>query len=199
MRAARLSAAIACLLAVAIDHAQAQTFGVKGGAARSTIAFAGEPPPADTRARTSALAGGFFGIPIAGRLTVQAEVLFVERRIDFADAPESSASITDTLRYLELPLIGRYRAFGTGLQLFVEGGLGFSRLLTARERVERTSADITSAVESSELSAIAGAAVEWRRLVGGARYLYGLSDVYRGESFPGTQRTLQLSVGYRFR
>lgn len=187
------------LLAVA-GPAQAQTFGPKGGITWSNLAFEREPAPVDGRSGPGLIAGGFLEIPAIGRLSVQADVLFVERRTDFADAPESETVFTDTLRYLEIPVVGRFRLFNwAGLQFAAEGGLGFSRLLTARETYDGGDDDIAEAIESSELSAIAGGAVEWRFLVVGVRYLFGLSDVYRDDFFPARQRTLQVTAGYRFR
>ena len=187
-----------CASALVSPDARAQTFGVKAGVTSSSVAFDSSPPPADPRAARGFLIGGFLGIPIGGRLTLQAEALLVERRTDFADGPDAEALFTDTLRYLEVPLLGRYHLFSwTGASVAVEGGLGFSRMLTAREEYDGGDDDIAPAIESRELSAMAGAVVEWRRIVAGVRYQYGLTDIYRADSFPARGRALQVSVGYR--
>ena len=47
-------------------------FGVKGGAAWSTLSFDDDPEPFDARARPAIVAGGFVGVPLGGRLAVQA-------------------------------------------------------------------------------------------------------------------------------
>jgi hypothetical protein len=200
-RSTRAAVLASCALAAAVaGRAQAQTFGPKAGVAWSSVAFDRDPAPADARAAAGLIAGGFLEIPVGGRLSVQADVLFVERRTEFADAPGSAAVFTDKLRYLEIPVVGRYRLFDwSGTQVAIEGGLGFSRLLTAREKYAGGDDDISAAIEARELSAVVGGTVDWRQVTVGVRYLYGLSDIYRAEFFPAQQRTLQVSVGYRLR
>jgi hypothetical protein len=189
-----------CICAARSGAAGAQTLGVKGGVTSSTVALELDPEPVFADAAKGFLAGGFLGIPVIPRLTLQFEALVVDRRTAFSDAPDSEARFTDRVRYLEVPMLARFQLFGgTRAMVFVEGGLGFSRMLTAREKYDGGNDDIAAAIESREASSVAGAAIEWRRVVAGVRYLHGFTDIYRAETFPAKQRTWQFSLGYRFR
>src|SRR5512134_1782945 len=85
----------------------AQTFGAKAGMTRSDIVF-DDSSGLDPSPRAGLLAGGFVTLPITSRLSLQGEGLFVERRVEF------EGFIEDRMRYLEIPVLARYRLLTAG-------------------------------------------------------------------------------------
>ncbi len=177
----------------AVAPASAQTIAVKAGLTRSTIVFADDVLEVEPRA--GLLVGGEIGVPLAGRLRLQSGALFVERRVRFEGVVE------DRLRYVEIPVLARYRVLeARGLRLHAEGGGSLAVLLAAAEKISGVSADISDTMESTEFALIAGAAVDWRsRWTFGVRYLHGVSDIYAVPEFPARHRALQVTAAFRIR
>ena len=171
----------------------AQAFGVKGGLTRSTVAF--ENASLEATPASGFLVGGFVGVPLKWRLSLQADALFVERRIEFESV------VRDRMRSVAIPLVLRYDVFDRGpFRVRAEGGAGVGILLSAAETVSGATDDITEALEPSEISAVAGMAVDWTsRWTFGLRYLHGLTDLYTAPEFPARHRSLQVTAAFRLR
>jgi hypothetical protein len=192
--------AVVCLIVVAIfaQSASAQTLGAKGGINLTNISFDEGSFASESTAGAGFTVGGVVGFKLFGPLAVQAEVLFTEQRLTIEDV------VTDRFRVLEVPVLLRYRVFGTlpKMTVHVTGGVVYGPVLAARETVGGETNDIKAAVRSTNLGAAIGADVEFRpRWIADVRYIYGLSKVYNtfagGEA--GTPKSIQITIGYRFK
>lgn len=191
------AAALACLAWPAPAGAQGLEFGVKAGVSLSDMAFGGEDIALERR--TGLLAGGFVMAPIAGRLSLQAEAIYVTKGAAL-DAPFISEVDLD---YLELPVLARARIAGP---FFAVAGPAFAYRLRARGRTtflgETEEADLSDEFEPWDVGLAAGAGLTiWRRLEVEVRYTHGLRniDARRGDEGPSvTNRAIALSGGFRF-
>jgi hypothetical protein len=167
-------------------------FGGKAGVNWSRVRFEVEDG-FDTKGRPGVVAGGFVTLPVAGRLGLEVDVFYAERRTEIEGVVE------DRLTYVEIPILARYRVMSRGAwRVYAVGGAVVSLLQTAEEVAGGDRFDIEPAVESRETSAAIGAAVEiGRRLVFDVRYLHGVSDVYQASGFPAKSRTVVVTGGYR--
>ena len=176
--------------------AAAQTVGAKAGVTRMHVSF-DDPAPITGSPDVGVVAGGFATFGLWSRVSVQVEALFAERTTRF------EASFTDRLRYLEVPVLLRYRAWSRGaVDVRAHAGASIGFLLSATETFAGTTQDISEAIRGREVAAVAGVDVAWRRLVVDARYLHGLSKLYAAQAAPATefrayQRGFEVTAGWR--
>jgi hypothetical protein len=177
------------------SNAQSFTFGGKGGVALSTISF-DDPTLSASSDGVGLVAGGFAGLHLFGRLGVQVEASFAETRVTVEDI------VHDKLSYLDVPVLARYRVFGTTPKWRVHalGGVMWSSLLSAKETVGSSTSDVKDGIESSDLSLAVGGDVEVHpRWLVDARYVMGRDEVYKAfnaASF-GLRRGWQITAVYR--
>lgn len=174
----------------------AQTAGVKGGLALSQGVF-----PSDF-AETTALSPGWLGggygeVRLPWRLGVRVEVLATEMRISVNDVQR------DTFRYLEVPILLRYRVgqFAEHYAAHVVGGVVTRRMLSATETVGDESFAIEDGVRHDDLALAVGGAVDiTSRWSVDVRYLQGRKEIYRRFTgdFVGTLRTVQVTAEFGF-
>ena len=191
-------AALLLTLVVCPGLALAQSIGAKGGVNFTSVSFEEGSFASDSSAGAGFTVGGVIGLKLFGPVFLQGEVLFTEQRVTLEEV------VDDRFRMLEVPVLLRFRAFGTapGMTVHVTGGVVYGSVLSAQETVSGETYDIKDAVESWRLGAAAGAEVEFLpRWTAGFRYVYGVSKIYRtfsgGEA--GTPMTMQITVGYRFK
>jgi Outer membrane protein beta-barrel domain len=192
-----------CLAVTLAGRASAQSFGYgpKGGISLTTQKFDQKQSLLAPSSEIGWIAGGLIRQNLFWSIQLQVEGLYSQRRTSFSDI------VTDTLRYVEVPILLRYPVFGPpSWRVHVVGGAVVSHLLEAREKVgtETSGAgdDITDKLEPNETAASIGADVQFkRRWVADFRYLYGFSEVYRnaGPLFVAKQRAMQITVSYRFK
>ena len=196
------------LLALSVPPAAAQTvlvpappdsgpsIAAKGGVTLANISFDQDQTFLATTAKPSFVAGGLVGFPIAGRLSFQAEGLYARRVTEF------EGSVTDTLSYLEVPMLLRYAALRkTSWRVHVLGGVVYGRLLKAEETFSGPPDDIKEIIEPNDFAVSIGGDFEARqRWVFDFRYLYGLSEVYAepGTLFSARQKVIQVTAAFRF-
>jgi len=111
--------------------------------------------------------------------------------------------ITDTITYIEVPVVARY-AFvrGEGMTIRALGGGSMGFRIAASESVVGDSSSVKDAYKPFEFAMVFGGQVEWKnRWVFEGRYLFGLSDVYDVTigGMETSQRGFQILVGYRLR
>jgi hypothetical protein len=192
-----ICAVLAILAAVALPAAaQDVGVGVKGGVTRMKIVF-DDPAPVTGSSDAGIVVGGFATLAVWSRLSAQVEALFSERTTTFEDV------VTDRLRYLEVPVLARYRVWSTGrLTVDALAGAHLAFLLDATESISGLESDFSEAVRPRDVAAVAGAAVTWGRVVVDARYLHGLSKLYvtppaPAPEFPAYQRGFEITAGWR--
>jgi hypothetical protein len=175
--------------------AQPFSYGGRGGLSISNISF--EPSTfSGAPDGVGLIAGGFIGVPLFGRVSLQGEAAYAETRVVLEDI------VHDTMKYLDVPILVRYRVFGTRPKMRVHaiGGVVWSSLLSAKEVVGSSTADLTDGVESSDLSLAIGGEVEvFPRWLVDVRYLFGMDEVYKQFNAPsfGLRRGLQITAIYR--
>jgi len=189
---------LGCLGALlAPSSVAAQEFGAKGGLNWSSVSFDRADAALDVESRPGWLIGGFVTFNWLERLGLQVEGLYTQRKTLLEGV------VTDDLRYVEIPMLARYRVLGKGsVRVFAVGGGSVAFLVRANESVGDESYDVKDVFESKDVGALVGADVEWKaRWVFGVRYLYGVSDLFKsvpGE-FQATQRAIQVTAGIRLR
>lgn len=204
MRRSLTSILVCLVLSAALgDRVAAQSFGYgpKGGVSLTTQKFDEKQTLLSPSAEIGWVAGGLVRQNLFWSIQLQVEALYSQRRTSFSDI------VTDTLTYVEVPILLRYPVFGPpSWRVHVVGGAVISHLLQAREKVGAGTSgagdDITDKLEPNETAASIGADVQFKhRWVADFRYLYGLSEVYRdaGPLFAAKQRAMQITVSYRFR
>lgn len=169
--------------------AHAQTWGVKGGLNLATVKL----EDINTEAEASAVAGGFVRVPL-GRLKLQVEGLFAQRRITFEDI------VRHELNYLEIPVLARLHVVTIGSwPVHVLGGGVFAMRLSANEIISGESEDIKEAYEPVDLGvSIGGEVAISRRWLADVRYVFGLTNANDVPGFDVKFRTLQVTVGFGF-
>lgn len=164
---------------VAFANAQVG-FGIKGGLNFANVDVAGDPD-----ARTGYHFGAFAEIGLAG-FAIQPEVLFSAKGAEDFD-----------LTYLEVPILFK-KNFAKVLNIHLGPQFGF--LTSADLDTGAGEADVKDFLDNSEISAVVGAGVNLPGgLVGGLRYVYGLSDIDDGLFDTEVKnRTFQVYVGWKF-
>jgi len=189
---------LACVIALSsASPALAQEFGAKGGLNWPDLVYDRSDAALEVSPRAGLVAGGFVTFNWFGRLGLQVEGLFTERKT------RVEPIVRDRLRYIEIPMLARYRVMGgESMRVFAVGGGSLSFLISASESVGGEPYDVKTAFEPRDFGAVVGADVEWKaRYVFGVRYLYGVGDVYQSvpAQFQATQRSIQVTAGIRLR
>src|SRR5262249_37491544 len=141
--------------------------------------------------------GGFMTFHDDARLSFEVSGLLAIRRIGFG------TDITDSVTYVEAPVLARYSAMSSGnVRVRAIGGVVPAFLLRASENDDGVHFSATDAYKSLDVAIAVGAQAEWKkRWVFEGRYLISLVDVYEFQA--GSERTrqrgLQILVGYRLR
>ncbi|ELR73847.1 hypothetical protein C900_00011 [Fulvivirga imtechensis AK7] len=170
------------LLAATMAGANAQVgLGVKAGLNFANLDAAGDPD-----AKTGYHFGAFAEIGLGG-IALQPELLFSAKGAEDFD-----------LSYLEIPILLK-KNFAKVLNIHL--GPQFGILTKAEADFGTGSEDIKDSLKSSDLSLVAGAGVNLPMgLVGGARYVLGLSDIndFEGSDSDIKNKTFQVYVGWKF-
>jgi hypothetical protein len=168
--------------------------GVRAGIVVATLSVDDEvDAPFDNRVGLAA--GGFLDLPIGDRLSVQPEVLFVQKGATFDD---TAATGRIELDMLDVPVLARYRLG----RLFVLAGPSISVKLRARQVLdfgeEEESVDIGDDVESFDVGIVGGIGYESGRLSVDGRLNWGLRNVNAVDDANVKTRSFMVLVGYRF-
>ena len=163
-------------LAATIAGANAQVaFGVKGGLNFANVDVSGDPD-----GKTGYHFGAFAEIGLGG-IAIQPEILYSTKGAEDFD-----------LSYLEIPILLK-KNFAKVFNIHLGPQFG---ILTKAEAVDT---DVKDFLKSSDLSLAAGAGVNLPMgLVGGARYVLGLSDIDDGFGTEVKNKTFQVYVGWKF-
>lgn len=158
------------ILAVSVSTAAAQErqIGAKAGPNFSMVVFDPDPGDEDYDQRIAATGGGFFVVPITGRIGLQLEALFSPKGAKLYDAAEDLTGKV-LLRYFEIPTLVRVTGPRRGTQAFhfFAGPYSAFRMSATREisvvansvtTGEKT--DMSDEVERFEFGLLGGAGVD---------------------------------------
>jgi outer membrane protein with beta-barrel domain len=199
MRSAVLAVVAVAVMTASSAAAQEMTYGVKGGVNFANLRF-DDAEDTSFDDRIGLAAGGYVTIPLAGRLSVQPEVLFSQKGAKF---DELGARGRLELDYLDVPVLMRY-SFGRWRGFHVFGGPSIGLKLKARAVAEfageEDETDIGDDVETIDFGVAAGAGIEIGRFTIDGRYVLGLSNVNAVEAEQAKIRTRVYAgmVGFRF-
>jgi hypothetical protein len=180
--------------------AEAQVFGVKGGVNLSTVSY--DDFDISTPQKPAVVAGAFVRLRPARAIELQIEGLFTQRKWGVGGLEEVGTSITNTVTYVEMPVLLRYPLMTSGsARIRVHGGASFSYLLKADETVNGETFDSKDAYAPWDAALAAGAEIELKdRWVFDVRYLFGVTRLYHVEAeIPAKARSVQITAGYRFK
>jgi hypothetical protein len=173
--------------------AGAQSLGAKGGVGLSTIVFTNNFA-ATTPMAPGLVGGGVVGLALPMGLGLRVEGLLAEERATVEGFQE------DRFRYLEVPVLVRYRLLGGDRHpIHLTGGAVYRRVLDATETLGDESFSIKEGVHTDDIAMAVGAEIALRsRWSVEVRYLHGRNGIYRrdGGSYAGTRRTIQLTATY---
>jgi len=179
------------------ETASAQSLWLNGGINLSTIHVSPPESLGDVSGEIGVTAGASLTFHDAARLSYELRGQLSMRRVAFGP------DITDTITYIEVPVVARY-AFvrGEGMTIRALGGGSMGFRIAASESVVGDSSSVKDAYKPFEFAMVFGGQVEWKnRWVFEGRYLFGLSDVYDVTigGMETSQRGFQILVGYRLR
>ncbi len=191
---------IMAVLFAAAGVASAQVFGVKGGVNLSTVSYV--DIDIATPQKPGIVAGAFVRLHPVKFIDLQIEGLLTQRKWGVGGLEDVGTSITNTVTYVEMPVLLRYPLTTAGsVRIRVHGGAAFSYLLKADEAVNGETFDSKDAYAPWDVALAAGAEVEWKdRWVFDVRYLFGVSRLYHVEAeIPAKARSVQITAGYKFK
>jgi hypothetical protein len=193
----RPSSLLATVLVLAIVRpVAAQTVGPKGGIDLTGVSLDAGQLTSNVSPGLGLTGGGFVRLGLFGRFSVQGEVLISRKRTVLEEI------VTDTVTYLDVPVMLRYRVLGApGARRPVHayGGGFFGSVLSAEESVLDELVDLKPSIASSDSGAVVGGDIElFPRWVIDGRYVHGLTKVYSTiGARTGTHWSIQISVAYR--
>jgi hypothetical protein len=208
-----LAAAAGLILSAAGPAALAQglEFGAKAGPNFSTVNVNQEPTDIYSR-RVGIAGGGFAVIPVAGRVSLQIELLQMPKGAKFkagdVGTPGGSRSNKLLLDYLDIPVLARVTAPGpAGFHVFGGPYISFRRRAkleyaqTVSSMTAGSRQDVSGNVKRTEAGVAAGAGVHLgRHGVLDARYIWGLTNVNRDatDGLRIRHRIANFMIGVRF-
>lgn len=195
-----LAAALLISISGTTAHAQSPSVGVRVGLNLADLSFSSEAEVNDSKNLTGLVAGLFVTVPVTGIVGFQPEVLFSMQGTRFTEEGETAKIKLD---YVQVPLLGRFKlTSGSPLSVLVGPSLGFR----SRAKIEVPGAPTDFAdefeddVERFDVGLVTGLTFDAGRLVVDGRYTWGLTNVAKDDTDPGTakNRVFSVSAGIRF-
>ena len=200
----------AFVIVLAPEAAAAQDVIAKAGLNFSTDS---NPYEDSSQSRRRGLVAGIaVRVPTRDRFSVQFEGLYSEKGHRFGSGGVMPAETGDfTIRYLELPILGRadFGGADAGGRFYLVGGAAPALRLDAKLRIDGPASgkdeefDWTDEVRKFDLGLTGGVGVEAGRLSIEARYTRGLltidADPRYVDTAAITNRTFMMALGYRLR
>jgi hypothetical protein len=193
------------LLSITNLQAQERGFGIKGGAAgyQLTSDIGGNSATSD---RKIGIEAGIFGeFPINRLLSIQPEVVLVQKGGE--ETSQSFGNSSLTLNYVDVPLLLKINAPVDGnLQPFIFGGPYAGYLIEATTNSEGESQDLTEFLNEIHYGLKVGVGINIGPIMLDARYDMGIANLYKeDESLDGldsdfkiTTTGVVLSLGLKF-
>jgi len=173
-------------------RAQDLSFGVKAGLnmANLTDESAGE----SYKMKTGVALGGFAVYGINDNLSIQPELLYTQKGMEWED-PTASAKVK--LDYIEIPVLVKYSIESDGsASPFIFAGPAISFLVSAK--IDST--DFKEYMKSTDIGLVLGGGVEFESGISiDLRYDMGMTKVWdvEGEDYKDKNIVISLMVGYK--
>jgi len=219
-----LLVSLVMLIVVSVAFSQ---FGIKGGINLGTVggddkSISTSMGKLDPKTNVGFVGGISYRIGLIMGLSIQPEVLYAQKGAIY----EASASVgnyfmndkaTFTNNYIDIPILAKYNLPIPLLSPYIEGGVEYGLLLSAKEKEEMTTnapgqtsgsteTDTKDQFAKSDFSIVIGIGVEFLMLDVNARYVIGLAKLGKDDPTmlvnPGDlkayNRGFQLTAGLRF-
>ncbi len=190
----------ALLVCSATAQAQGVAVGVRAGVNVANLSFSSETEVTDSKNLTGLVAGVFVTVQVNGIVAFQPEVLFSMQGTKFRDAGQTAKIKLD---YIQTPLLLHLKPGAKSpIALLVGPTLGFK----SSAKIEVPGAPVgfddefDDDVKGFDLGLVTGAALELGPLVLDGRYTWGLTNIAKDSSDPGTakNRVFSATIGIRF-
>jgi len=181
----------ASLFLITIAKSQDPHFGVKAGLNAASLNNAGNRG----QTKIGFNAGAFAHIHTSLHWTIQPEIMF---STEGNREPLIGGNLVGThaLNYINFPVLLQYM-FNNGLRL--EGGAQFGVLVSAKDKVANNSSDVKDMYQSTAVSIPLGVSYLTKKGYGiDARYVFGLSNIYKDDSQTIQSNVFQLDIFYQF-
>lgn len=178
-KATVITLALIMLLAAGAQAGPA-TFGVKAGVAIANLT--GDNTDG-LNSKTGFMFGGFAAFPIGESISLQPEVLYVEKGTKF-DEDNGTGTMVEVklkLNYIDIPILFKYTMAGESARPYLLAGPSIGFKTSAKVSAEGQSADFDY-VKSTDFGLVFGAGVNFQRFMLEGRYGLGLSNI---NDFPG--------------
>jgi hypothetical protein len=188
------------LICAATAHAQGPSVGIKAGVNLADLSFSSETEVANSKNLTGLVAGVFVTVPLNDLVAFQPEALFSMQGTKFTDEGESAKIKID---YFQVPLLGKFKLMkGSPVAVLVGPTLGFR----TRAKIEVAGApddfsdEFEDEIKRFDVGLVTGVGIDAGRLVLDGRYTWGLMNIAKDSSDPGTakNRVFSVTLGVRF-
>lgn len=182
-----------CLFSVSRSQAQGFHLGIKGGTNLSQISGRSF----DQGFQWNFVAGAFAELDVSSKFGIQPELLFSQTTSrtasNFRDIYDQGINSQNVkLNYMSIPILLSFKPISL---LSLQLGPQFGILMNSSQTVTRNGAN---AFKSGDFSMVVGAQLNLGPFKGGARYVYGFSDINNVTNFEAwNNRSIQLYVGLR--
>jgi hypothetical protein len=190
----------ALLMCAVTAHAQSPSVGIRAGVNLADLSFSSETEVTDSKNLTGLVAGVFVTVPLNDIVAFQPEALFSMQGTKFSDGGETARIKLD---YFQVPLLGRFKlGKGSPVAVLVGPTLGFRTRakIDVEGALDDFDEDFEDEIKRFDLGLVTGVGVDVGRLVLDGRYTWGLTNIAKDSSDPGTakHRVFSASVGVRF-
>jgi hypothetical protein len=204
-----LLVSLVMLLAVSVAFSQ---FGIKGGIDLGT--FGGADKPSDLKHRIGIAGGISCKIGLGAGLSLQPEVMYIQKGAvlevnTLQGIYTLNQKQTAMLDYIDIPVLVKFNFPIPVFSPYIEGGVSYGILLSAKEKAEQSSnapgmtsssneTDIKDFVTKNDLSWIVGVGFDLSILDINARYMVGTKKLYKDNDAKIFNNGIILTAGLRF-
>jgi hypothetical protein len=204
-----LLVSLVMLLAVSVAFSQ---FGIKGGVNLGT--FGGADKPSDLKYRMGIAGGISYRIGLIAGLSIQPEVMYIQKGFVYeVNTLQGIYTInvkhTAMFDYIDIPILVKFNLPIPVFSPYIEGGVSYGILLSAKYKKENSTNQPGVASESSEtdykdfvtkndLSIVVGAGFDLSILEIDARYMIGTKNPYKDSDAKVFNNGFVFTAGFRF-
>ncbi|RPI04459.1 MAG: PorT family protein [Ignavibacteriae bacterium] len=200
------------VFAVSIAFSQ---FGIKAGMNLGTLGGDDKTQNGfDPKTKVGLMGGISYHIGLIAGLSVQPEVLYVQKGAIYeanltAGNFYMNQKLTFTGGYIEIPVVARYNLPTPLVSPYIEGGLAYGFLLSAKQKEESTTnvpgevsgtndTDVKDQTTSSDFSIIIGIGVDILMFDVNARYVMGQTKIGKDSDLKIYNRGIWVTAGIHF-
>jgi opacity protein-like surface antigen len=205
---------ISLLMLVAVSASFGQV-GIRGGINLGTIGGDDKTQNGiDPTTKVGFTGGITYHIGLIMGLSIQPELLYVQKGAIYEESLSygnysMSQKVTMTGDCIDIPVLARFNLPMLVLSPYIEGGVAYSILLSAKSKVETTTnipgqtsgsteTDIKDQLSKSDMSLIVGVGVEFLIVEINARYILGMTKLDKDGLYKAYNRGIMLTAGVRF-